>query len=179
MHGVIFGQLKKYVEARLGTQAWPALLQRADLGTKLYLAVETYADEEAVRLVVAASAMTGKSAALLLEDFGEFMVPDLMSVYGNLARPGWKTLEFLENTEKTIHRVVRLRTPKSAPPEIHSVRSAAHEVTITYASQRRMCALARGLIFGVARHYGEDIDVSEPACMLRGDPACKLVVQLR
>lgn len=179
MHGMIFAELKKYVDTRLGHKAWENLLAEAGMGGRIFLAVATYADAEALTIVTTASRLTKKEPAVILEDFGEFITPDLMKMYGALARPEWKTLEFLENIEGTIHRVVRIRNKGATPPQIRCARTAPMEVTISYGSARKLCALAKGLVYGVARHFGEDIKIAEPRCMLRGAPSCTLVVQLQ
>jgi len=49
-------------------------------------------------------------------------------------------------------------------------------VLIRYESPRRWCAFGRGLIAGVATHYGEQIHVVEDRCMLSGEPCCDLLV---
>jgi predicted hydrocarbon binding protein len=47
-----------------------------------------------------------------------------------------------------------------------------------YVSHRKLCAFAEGLIEGAAEHYNEPVSIAQPTCMLRGDPACALVLQL-
>jgi len=178
MHGIIFAELRKYVQARHGDDTWKALLQRAGLGRTLYLSVGEYPDAEVVAIVGAASEATGVPAGEILEDFGHFIAPDLMGMYRSLVRPEWRTLEFLENTEETIHRVVRMKDAAARPPEIHCERVSENEVVIRYTSGRRMCAVARGIARGVADHYGERAEIAEPSCMLRGDPACLIHVRL-
>ena len=178
MHGIIFAELKKYVQARHGDDAWKALLQRAGLPpSTLYLPIRDYPDGEAVAIVGAASEATGVPAGEILEDFGRFITPDLMGMYRSLVKPEWRTLEFLENTEETIHRVVRIKDATAKPPEIRCERLAANEVVVRYTSQRRMCAVARGIARGVADHYGEAVEISEPSCMLRGDAECRIHVR--
>ena len=178
MHGIIFAELKKYVDARLGPDAWRALVQQAQVSTRMYLPLRSYPDEDAVKLVSTASAITGLPAADLLEDFGLFIAPDLIGLYRALVKPEWRTLDFLENTESTIHRVVRIQNPEAAPPEIRCTRTAPDRVTILYSSARRMCPVARGIVKGVATHYGEGVQITEPRCMLRGDAECEIHVQL-
>lgn len=178
MHGVIFSELNKYAQARLGADGWKNLLAEAGLTGKVYLGIQTYPDEEAVKLVGAATKLAKADAATILEDFGGFIAPDLLEMYGMLARPEWRTLEFLENVERTIHRVVRLRQPGAAPPEIRTTRTSKDEVAIDYSSARRMCALARGLIRGVSEHYKQKVTISEPECMLKSASRCRIVVRL-
>ena len=179
MHGVIFSELRKYVEQRHGgEETWKSLLRDAGLGRRMYLPVQAYPDAEAAALVSAASAATGIPERGVLEDFGAFIAPDLMAMYRSLVRPEWRTLDFLEKTEETIHRVVRLKDPSAKPPEIRCERTAADEAIIRYASARRMCGVAVGIVRGVAAHYGEPVQIDEPRCMHRGDPECEIRVRV-
>jgi predicted hydrocarbon binding protein len=179
MHGIIFAELKKYVQARHGDDAWKALLQGAGLpATSLYLAIREYPDGDAAAIVGAASAATGVPAGEILEDFGRFIAPNLLAMYRALVKPEWRTLEFLENTEETIHRVVLIKDKAAKPPEIHCERVSPAEVVIRYSSQRKMCAVARGIARGVADHYGERVEIGEPSCMLRGDAECRIHVRV-
>ena len=178
MHGIIFAELKKYVQARHGDDAWKALLQRAGLpANTLYLPIREYPDADAAAIVGAASEATGLPAGEILEGFGRYIAPDLLGMYRALVKPEWRTLEFLENTEETIHRVVRIKDAAAKPPEIRCERLSPGEVVIRYASERRMCAVARGIARGVADHYGERVDIGEPSCMLRGDAECRIHVR--
>jgi hypothetical protein len=179
MHGIIFAELQKYVGARYGAGTWTSLLEQAGLGKwKMYVPIQEYPDREAVALVTAAATLTGKPAPSILEDFGEFIVPDLLAMYGSLVRPGWKTLDLVENTEQVIHSVVRIRNPGARPPELRAARPSEREVVVTYASARKMCGVAKGIIKGIAGHYNERVFVGETSCMLRGQPSCTISVKL-
>jgi hypothetical protein len=37
MHGIIFSELKKYVDTKFGPSTWPTLLTESGLGPKLYM----------------------------------------------------------------------------------------------------------------------------------------------
>jgi predicted hydrocarbon binding protein len=41
-----------------------------------------------------------------------------------------------------------------------------------------MCGFAKGLVHGVAQHYGQRVNVTESSCMERGDPTCSIRVKL-
>jgi predicted hydrocarbon binding protein len=179
VHGVIFSELRKYVEQRHGgEETWRSLLRDAGLGRRIYLPVREYPDAEAVALISTASAATGVPVREVLEDFGAFIAPDLLRMYRSLVRPEWRTLDFLEKTEETIHRAVRLKDPAAKPPEIRCERTAADEAVIRYASARRMCGVAVGIIRGVAAHYADPVQIDEPRCMHRGDPECEIRVRV-
>jgi len=178
MHGLIFAELRKYVDSKLGGAAWESLLAQAGLAGKLYMPVSTYPDADAASLVAAASATTGLAADAILQDFGQFIAPDLLRMYASLIRKEWKTLDILEHTEETIHRVVRTQNPGADPPELVSKRLSDTEVLITYSSARRMCGLAKGIVRGMAEERGESIVISEETCMLQGGSTCELRVRL-
>jgi len=122
---------------------------------------------------------TGRTAPEILEDFAEAMVPGLLEVYGFVIDPNWTVLDFLENTEKIIHRGVRLYSPRARPPAIKAERIAPDEVAIIYNSPRRLCMVAKGIIRGAGTSYGADLDLIEDRCMLRGDSECYIRVRER
>jgi len=177
MHGTIFVELQKYVVSKLGDQAWVTLKSEAGVSRDSHNALETYPDAEVGSLVAAASRVTGVPAEALLEDFGAFIAPDLLEMYWGAVQPEWRTLDLLEHTEKAIHEVVRISQKGATPPYLNAQRTAANEVTITYTSARKLCAVAKGIVRGVATHYGEQFAIEEPTCMLRGDDACTLRVR--
>jgi hypothetical protein len=177
MHGLIFAELKKFTEERLCVDAWPELLAKAALPGRMYLPIHHYPDAEAVAIVQAACARTGQQADAVLQQFGEFIAPDLLNMYSAVIDRRWRTLEVVENTEQTIHTVVRLRNPGATPPELRTERAGPSEVVVIYSSQRKMCGVAKGIVRGLARHFGELIAIEEPACMHRGAPACRISVR--
>lgn len=107
MHGIIVVELKKYVDTKVGGNAWQDLLAATGQAGKVYLASQTHPDEEVVALVTAASQATGTPVPAILEDFGEFIVPDLLKTFGAYVDPSWKTIDLIDNTETAIHKAVR------------------------------------------------------------------------
>jgi hypothetical protein len=178
LHGLIFSELRKYATARLGERAWEPLLAKAGLAGKLYVRVSTYPDTDVTAIVSAAAATTGRPVQAVLEDFGEFMAPDLLAAYGELLKAEWKTLDVIENTEATMHRFVRVNNPGATPPQLVSKRASEREVIVVYSSPRKLCAIAKGIIRGIAKERGESVTITEPACMLKGEHACRLHVRL-
>jgi predicted hydrocarbon binding protein len=176
VHGLILGRLKQFVESQMGDGAWSTLLAEAGIGDKIYLASSAYPDAEMFALVGAASRKTGLAQPVLLEAFGEYLEPAYLATYGHLVKPGWRALDLIERTEETIHKVVRLRNPGALPPVLRCTRVSPVEVAIDYASERRLCAVARGIIKGVGAHYQERLEVTESTCMLEGAPSCAIRV---
>lgn len=176
---MIHTALQKYVESAFGADTWKTLLKRAGLEDVIFTPLGTYPDAQLVALVTEAEALSGTPATTLLEGFGEFLVPTYLSLYGSLLKPEWRTLEVLENTEETVHRVVRMRNAGAEPPRLHVRRIAKDEVELTYDSARKLCAVARGIARGVAKQFEESLQVRDRSCMLRGDPACVITFRVR
>ena len=178
MHGTIFVELQKYVETKLGVEAWTTLKREAGVTREQpYEPFEIYPDEEVGALVGTASRITGTPAQALLEDFGAFIAPDLLDMYWGVIAPEWRTLDVIENTERTIHDVVRINQKGATPPYLHATRVAPDQVNIVYTSARRLCSVAKGITRGIAQHYDEAVTIEDPRCMLRGDDDCLLIVK--
>jgi hypothetical protein len=176
MHGALLRELQRFGEHSLGVVAWARITAEACLGDRVYLHTADYPDDDLPTLITCASRTTGRTADALLQDFGAFLAPSLLRTYAPLVRPQWRTLEIIENTEETIHTVVRLRNPGAHPPALKVTRTGPDAVLVVYASSRRLCALAKGIMRGIADSFGDAITISERACMLRGDPQCELEV---
>lgn len=177
MHGIILGELKKFIDTKHGVMYWPDLLQECGLGNKSYYAINDYPDEEVVAIVTTEAKKTGVGLATLLEDIGVFIGPGMIKSYAGLINPAWRTLELLEHTENTMHRTVT-KLHGAHPPKLAVTRVTSHEAIINYTSPRKMCALATGLVKAYANHYGELIEVTHLSCMHKGDKACNMLVKL-
>ena len=115
---------------------------------------------------------------MLLEDFGAFLAGGLLRVYQPLVAREWRTLDVIEHVEAQVHTAVRLRDPNAGPPYLTAKRRSPTEVEVLYTSPRRLCALAEGIVRGLATHYGEAVSMDQPECMLRGDARCLIQVSL-
>lgn len=177
MHGLIFVELKKYVETRYNKETWETLLEKAGLKHQIYLQSSVYPDGDALALIGKACEMTGLAPKAVLEDFGEFIVPDLIEQYKFLVKPTWGLLDFLENTEETIHKIMRFHKGVT-PPHLGAHRLAPDKLVITYSSGRKMCALLRGMVKGSAKYYREEVTLMESRCMLQGDAECSFTIQV-
>ena len=177
MHGLIFSELRKYVEDRAGAGTWPRVCVEAGVERAPHRGTETYPNAELVALAEAASRITGTTVSVLLEDFGAYLVPGLFETYLPAPPPEWGALDLLEHAERHCHRAVRQRDAIANPPRLRIQRASATEVQITYASPRRLCHIARGVARGVLVRYGESGSVSETVCMHRGDAVCVISVR--
>jgi hypothetical protein len=176
MHPVVHLELKHYVEAHHGAATWRGIFARSAI--PLSTGIGPYRDEELRVIVEALAERTRTSPESVLEDFGRFLASALIGLYPNLILREWRTLDVLEHAEQAIHRVVRVQSPAAHPPALQCRRLAGDEAVILYSSPRKLCALAKGIIAGVASHYGEQVSLVETSCMHRGDLSCRLVIRL-
>lgn len=176
MHGIVHAELRDFAIKRVGAEGWSTALERAGVPGKVHLLSETYPDEELVALLGALVDATGEPLGAVLEQFGTASVPGLLRTYGSFLDGGWRTLDVVEHTERVIHRTVRLQHPGADPPRLRAERSSNDEVRILYASPRRLCAFGIGVVRGIADHYGERVEITQPTCMLRGDSHCEIAV---
>jgi hypothetical protein len=175
MHGIIFKELQRYVSKKFDLPTWYALLKSVDLDKKIYMPTENYPDEEINALVSAASTVADRPVNFILEDFGEFLAPNLMQVYRTMIPLQWRTLDLLERTESTIHKAVRFVDQVTTPPRLVCTRTSSQEVVIDYSSQRKMSSLGVGIIRGIAKHYGENVLINVTHC---SDSKCQISVRL-
>jgi hypothetical protein len=178
VHGLIHIELERFGRAQLGNPAWDEVTRAAGVGGKVYSAGGSYDDAEVVGLVVSASKAAGVGPQALLEQFGEALAPTLFSTFGGLVDAQWRTLELIANTETLIHSALRASDPSARPPLLRTTPRPPDTLVVHYASERRMCGVAKGIIRGVAAHYGETVEVRDETCMLMGDAVCTLAVRV-
>lgn len=90
--------------------------------------------------------------------------------------PKWKTLDLLEHTEGTMHKMIRRANPSANPARLSTVRRDPKSLLLSYASERKLCPVAKGIIKGVAARYQERVTIAESKCMASGAPACEMLV---
>ena len=178
MLGVIFFVLQNHMEKRLGPSSWGRVVSLANLPAKAYSPVAEYPDSEATGLIAAASQLAGKQLGEFLEEFGEALAPELLAMYPGLVQSEWKTLDLVVNAEEVIHSVVRRRNPLAKPPVLRCARYSTDEVRLVYASPRKLCQFSKGIIRGIARHYREEVSITDESCMNDGDPFCAIQIKL-
>ncbi len=180
MHGLIANQLRGYALARHSRETWSEAVKASgvELPDGPVPLDRTYPDEEVMALIGALARETGTEVRLLLEDFGAYLAAGLLRVYQPLVSRDWRTLDVIEHVEAQVHTAVRLRDPNAGPPRLSATRRSPTHVDVVYTSPRRLCALATGIVRGLASHYGEAVAVEQPECMLRGDDRCLITVEL-
>jgi len=178
MYGVIFHFLHDYVVERHGGKAtWQALLEAQGYRYKVYFPVKDYPDEEIVALVETASKALDVPVPDVLEDFGHYVGPQLLSFYHMYVKdPNMKTFEVIETAGGSIHGVIHEHNPNRKPPRLSAERESDDLLIVHYQSQRKLCPVVRGIIRGLGDKFGERFDIDETQCMLHGADECVMRV---
>lgn len=155
VHGSIFFLLKKYIDHSFGFGAWDDILAKSKTTQTNFDITRAYPLEEIGAIIGTVSQMTGKSVNELKEAFGEYLVPDLFSLYKDYLQPHWRTLDVVEHTERVMHGAVRKLNSAADPPILNVTRVNKNKLMVDYFSRRKMGALAIGIIKGIARYYNE------------------------
>jgi hypothetical protein len=155
VHGSIFFLLRKFIVQSYSDEIWNELNNNANtLGE--YEITKSYELNEINSIVKAASVKTGFSPHELQLKFGEYLVPDLFSLYSSYVNPAWRTMEIIEHTEQVMHGAVRKLNSTANPPVLHVSRMNENLLMVDYYSKRKMGSLAVGIIRGIAKYYNED-----------------------
>jgi predicted hydrocarbon binding protein len=169
MHGIVFTSLADY----LRTRGFP------EESSGEYEPDRAYPDAEFAAVLERVSARTQGTLDDTLRDFGRFLghesFPQLAPAFYDKHA---SLLEALLAVEEEIHERVREVVPNAAPPRLRVAPLGDHGAVIAYTSDRRLCALLEGLVEGTAQRYATAVRMEHPQCMLRGEPACSIVVEL-
>jgi hypothetical protein len=163
MHGLINRALQRFAEDSFGAVPWSAALAEAAPGLLGFEAMLVYEDAVTDRAVEALARVTGTPAAMLLEDFGTYLVchPNAGPVRRLLRFGGESFADFLHSLDDLPDRV-RLAVPDLVLP---SLRLTEHGPTrYTLAAGPGMPGLGpvlAGVLRAMADDYGA-LAVVEP-----------------
>lgn len=175
MKGIVFNLLEQVVIREYGENTWDDLLSSAGL-TGAYTSLGSYPDEHLGRLVGAASQALDVPAQDLIRWFGREALPALAQAYPAFFVPHTDTRSFLLTLNDIIHPEVRKLYPGADVPDFDFVLLPGGNLRMGYDSHRKLCAFAEGLIEGAAAHFEEVVAISQPHCLLLGDPRCDLEI---
>jgi Haem-NO-binding len=174
VHGLIFASFRDYLLTEHGSD----LAHEITADEPQYTLSEAYPDEQFLALLERTCERTGLSSDEILFGFGVFTAATTFArLYSFLFKMSPTARAFLLTVETPIHDVIRVALPDARPPQLAVTDLGEDGLEIVYTSPRRICAMLRGLVEGTGRVYDERLEVEEPECMHRGDPACHVVVR--
>jgi hypothetical protein len=114
MQGIMFIELSRFIDDRLGPGEWEKALKDAGLSERNYNPRSPSPDEEFIALVTGVATTEGEPVQAILEAFGEYIAPDLLGgLYGLLLDADWDLLDFLSTRR---NRSTPWSAPATRPP---------------------------------------------------------------
>ena len=174
MKGIVFNLLEEAVVEAHGADAWDQVLEGAGVDGA-YTSLGNYPDDEAMAIVAAICEQAGEPADAVLRDFGRAALPALVARFPEFAAGHDSAKSFLMRLDDTIHPEVVKLYPDAQPPRFRFEDPAPAMLVMHYTSERRLCAMAEGMIEASAAHFGEPLALEHPECVRRGASHCVFV----
>jgi predicted hydrocarbon binding protein len=178
MKGIIFNVLEELVVEKCGMGLWNDLLTKHAPPNRVYVSAKSYEDSELFAIVSDVAVILEVPVQDLIKVFGDFLFNGLATMHNDVI------LQFSDFTELVlgIHDVIHVEVNKlyhePSLPTISSRIVSDHHIELTYTSPRKLCFCAEGLLFGAARHYGQEIAIEHEVCMHNGADHCVLDIEL-
>lgn len=177
MKGIINKGIQDLVEDRFGAEAWEQILEKAGCKELFFAISQDYPDESTVNLVQAVSEFAGLPQEKVMEEYGRYIVPRTLKT----SYPTYFTLcgdsprEFLLNMDR-VHEHATRSISGAKPPRLNCEELPDGKLLMHYQSGRRLCHVLKGLILGVGDYFGQELQVEETTCMLKGNDQCTMEV---
>lgn len=173
MKGSVFNAFEAFVDSRPHGPSFDVVLD----GTTLedpgpHVGPGTYPDADLVALVTRYAGLCRLQVSSVLVEFGRFLFAVLDHHAPAFARAFDEPVAFLESLDRVIHVEVRKLDSEAYVPTVLVERKGDGGITLSYHSKRQMCALAEGLLHGVADHFDHDLELTHPVCMHDGHERC-------
>lgn len=170
----MFNLLEDVLVEAYGPNSWDDLLT-ATGASGVYAALGDYLDSEFFKLIDVAGNFTGRDRDEMLKAFGEAAFARMVDRYPAILNGISDTRTFLLSLNRIVQAEVRKLYAGSGCPHFRFA-IAPNMLRIGYSSPRKLCSLAQGLMQGVGLYFDEEVVVTHPECIHRGDAACRIEV---
>jgi len=154
MKGIVFTEFLDMVEKEFGYEVVDHIIESSELESNgIYTAVGTYHHSEIVQLLTQLSTKTATDAQVLLKAFGGYLFETFLRGYPQFFEQHNSAFGFLQSIDNHIHVEVRKLYPDAALPKFDTIETDEGTLIMTYTSDRKMSALAEGLIEKSIAHY--------------------------
>jgi hypothetical protein len=161
MKGTILSCVKELVEKKFGAAAWTKVLEAAGQPGALFLAGGDVPDEKAMKILGAASKVSGLSMQALMDAFGDYWANDYSDkMYPQYYAEHKTAKDFLRGMD-ALHERLTKSIPNAKPPRFAYESETPNSFVMIYRSARGLGDMLPGLIAGVARHYRTKIAVKK------------------
>ncbi len=154
MKGIVFTEFLEMVESRYGYEMVDQLIEESNLESEgIYTSIGTYHHSEIVQLLVNLSEKTKIDAMTLLKAFGEYLFETFVKTYPRFFEAENNAFDFLKSIDSHIHVEVQKLYPDATLPKFDTKENQDGTLIMVYKSERKMAALAEGLIEKSIAYY--------------------------
>ena len=180
MLGPIFQHFEAFVIDAMGEDVWEEVIMRSELSEPdaAYSSLGMYPDSDLGALLNTSVDLSGLEASVLLERFGIFLLMRFSERFPAYFESTDGVISFLTSVDRHIHVQVRKLYPEAETPSVLVQHAPDGSVTVSYSSERKLCALARGMIKGAIDYYGRSGSIEEVQCMHDGADQCLFELRL-
>jgi len=144
------------VEQKFGYEVVDHILSASQLASDgVYTSVGTYPHSEIVQLLMNLSDKVELDPTLLLNEFGKYLFDTFLQGYPQFFSAADNAFDFLHSIDNHIHVEVLKLYPDATLPKFQTSETEEGTMVMTYSSERKMAALAEGLIERSIAHYKE------------------------
>ncbi|MDG1333244.1 MAG: heme NO-binding domain-containing protein [Crocinitomicaceae bacterium] len=158
MKGIVFTEFMEMVESKFDEDMLEGIIDDAGV-SGVYTSIGTYPHTDMIQLVMALSSKSGIEIPELLRVFGGYLFSSFTRLYPHFFEDIDNSFDFLQQVEGFIHVQVKKIYPNAELPRFETKRLNPSELQMIYYSDRRMGALAVGLIQGCMEHFKDDGEV--------------------
>lgn len=174
MLGLLFAELKRFLETKGAGDVWRESVVAAGLETPAFAASHRNDSEAFHALVEAAAVRMRTSPVALLGDLGERLGENLVLAYRDAIDPAWSTIDLLERSQPAIRTVAAHGGGDAEPPQFATHLDDGDTIVFDWYAPKKLCPLAKGAVRGIAEMMGDRIETVESFCMERGDDHCEM-----
>ncbi len=148
------------VEERFGYEVVDQIISASTLESNgIYTAVGTYPHSEIVQLLMNLSDQVKVDPMLLLKEFGKYLFDVFLKGYPHFFSAVNNACDFLLSVDNHIHVEVLKLYPDADLPTFVTEKLSDGTMVMIYKSERKMAALAEGLMERAIAHYNEDCNI--------------------
>ena len=156
MKGIVFTEFLDMVESKWGYGMVDDIIEASNLTSNgIYTSIGTYHHSEIVQLLSNLSDKTNTDASVLLKAFGEYLFDTFLKTYPSFFDNEENVFGFLKSIDSHIHVEVLKLYPDATLPKFETEERDDGSLIMTYKSERKMAALAEGLIEKAIEYYNQ------------------------
>ena len=178
MKGFIFKSLLDFTEESFGLAFVDEMISEVELDSEgVYVTFESYPFAELVALASYVSVQKQIPMEDLLEAFGLYILPELISKHDYVIKDYNHPLDLIEGIEAHIHIEVRKLYDDAELPTFNNISRTENRLEIEYTSQKELSHFAIGLMKGTLKHFNTQGNI-EMEKLTHKDKTTKFVIEL-